>query len=184
MPLGLNRNKRRQELLGVAKELIKEVYLDPTMGRYEATFVMAFKNEYFFFYQLHEEQYNLGVEHVKDGFTRGYYSMCVGATEMAKKMLRAGDLDGAKAWATKGLDAFREFEKVDPHWYNLNYFGAESLAILGRLDEATGIFRDMFRKQGQSADEVALAKFIENAKNLIATGTVNDLSYTRPDEIK
>ena len=42
------RQEKRQELLGVAKELLKEVYFDPMMGRYEPIFVTAFKNEYFF----------------------------------------------------------------------------------------------------------------------------------------
>ena len=160
------RQEKREELLGVAKELIKEVYFDPMMGRYEPILVTAFKNEYFFFYQLYEEQYNHGVENVANGIIRGYYSMCVGATEMAKKKLRTGDLEGAKVWATKGLDAFHEFEKIDPHWYNINFCGAEALAILGRREEAAGVFRDMYRKQNQNADEAAVAKFVEQAKNL------------------
>lgn len=54
------------------------------------------------------------------GEKRGCYSMCVGASSMAKKcLLENKDLSGAVAWVAKALKAFHEFEKFDSGWHNM-----------------------------------------------------------------
>lgn len=161
---------RRSELLDTAKKLIKEVYDDANIQRY--SFCSSVRNEYFWFYQLHAEQYALGVERVSAGELRGYYSMCVGASAMAKKYLLVNkDLPGAVAWAEKSRKAFHEFEKVDPAWNNINYYYAYALAVSGDSAGAVATFKDMYRKQNAPIKENELKDFltdveiIENARN-------------------
>jgi hypothetical protein len=146
---------RKKELLETAKKLVREVYEDEKAGRYE--FYGHVRNEYFWFFQLNEEQYGLGEELVANGQPRGYYSMCVGASAMAKKsLLEQNDPKAARAWAAKSVTAFREFEKVDPDWYNVNYFYAYALAVLGYEDAALHVFKDKYlnRKAGETGKEL------------------------------
>ncbi|MBF0363261.1 MAG: L-2-amino-thiazoline-4-carboxylic acid hydrolase [Oligoflexia bacterium] len=152
---------KQKKLLATAKKLIKEVFEDETMPLYPEKLVYAIKNEYYFFHQLHEEQFNLGKERVAKGNLRGYYSMCVGATELACQYTMNSNADQAKIWAQKALDAFAEFEKVDPHWYNINHFAAISLAIVGKQDEAITVYKDMYRKQGSQVNEQEVTAFIK-----------------------
>lgn len=65
---------KREQLLAQARQLMKEVY-DDERTRY-CDFYDHVRNEYFWFHQLHAEQYELGVERVAAGNLRGYYSMC------------------------------------------------------------------------------------------------------------
>ncbi len=159
--------EKQAELLAVAKKLIKEVFEDDKFKLYPDKFIITVRNEYYFFYKLFEEQFNLGRENVENGISGGHYSMCVGATELAKKYLKEKKNDQASLWATKELHAFTEFEKVDPHWYNINYFAATAFAILGKHDQAIVTFKDMFRKQGKIVDEESVVWFQKEIANLL-----------------
>jgi hypothetical protein len=110
---------------------------------------------------MHREQYDLGVEINARG-ENGHYSACVGASMLALKTLRALDHESAEKWAKASWSHFQEYEKLDPTWYNINFFGAQALACLGRWDEARACFLDMFRKQGtESQDHGAEIKRFE-----------------------
>ena len=162
----LLQEEKKAELRETAKHLIKEVYEHEDLERTE--FYSAAKNEYYWFHQLHEEQYNFGEKRVASGEVRGYYSMCVGASAMAKKcLLELKDKPGAATWAQKSAEAFRQFEKIDPHWHNINYFYAYSLAILGKAAEAEAAYRDMYRKQNNPVNEGELENFIKETNNIL-----------------
>lgn len=162
---------RRRELSATARGLIKEVYEDKNLPRCE--FYSHARNEYFWFHQLHEEQYALGEERVARGELRGYYSMCVGASAMAKKILTVErDRPGAEAWAAKAAAAFREFEKLDPNWYNINHFYAYALAVLGDMQGAIAAYEDMYRKQKAEVDEAQLKHFIAEAEKIASLRAV------------
>jgi hypothetical protein len=162
--------EKRNELRGLAKRLISEVYQDERAKLYE--FYRHVQNEYYWFHQLHEEQYALGVEFVREGVPRGYYSMCVGASAMAVKcLLEKKDQAGAAMWAERSVSAFHEFEKVDPDWHNINYFYADALAVLGKHDAAIAAFKDMYRKQGSPVKETEVVAFLAKLDKIsIAVG--------------
>ncbi len=162
--------EEKAELRETAKRLIKEVYEHEDLERTE--FSSHARNEYFWFHQLHEQQYHFGTKRVAAGEARGYYSMCVGASAMAKKcLLEPNDKNNAAAWAQKAIDAFHEFEKIDPDWHNINYFYAYALAILGKGAEAEAAYRDMYRKQKNSVNETELNNFLKEARNILIQAT-------------
>lgn len=164
--------EKRGELLALARKLIKEVYEDKRAPLYE--FWDHVRNEYFWFHQLHSEQYALGAERVAAGAPRGYYSMCVGASAMAKKcLLENNDLGTARAWAEKAVSAFHEFEKLDPDWHNINHFYAYALAVLGDYDAALKVYKDMYRKQKAAINEKEVAVFLENMEKIKEIGGGN-----------
>lgn len=158
--------EKKAELRETAKRLIKEVFEHEDLDRTE--FSSSARNEYFWFHQLHEDQYRFGETRIAAGEPRGYYSMCVGASAMAKKcLLELKDRTGAATWAQKSVKAFEQFEKIDPHWHNINYFYAYALAILGKGDEAESAYRDMYRKQKSPVNEPELNKFLKEAKDIL-----------------
>jgi len=157
---------RRAELLVEARRLIAEVYAHPDLDRWELA--SGARNEYFWFHGLHQEQYHLGEARVSAGEKRGYYSMCVGASCMAVKCVREQlGRDAARDWAAKAAAAFAQFELLDPAWHNINPFYARALAVLGDAPGALAAYRDMFRKQGVTADEAAVASFRSEIAGLL-----------------
>lgn len=149
---------RRKELLAEAQRLIKEVCAHKDIDRWELA--GGARNEYYWFHALYEKQYELGRARVAAGEKRGYYSMCVGASSMAKRcLLERGDRPAAKAWAAKAAEAFAQFEKLDPDWYNINPFYAWALGILGDVPGALAAYRDMYRKQKAAVNEAEVARF-------------------------
>jgi len=160
-------DEQKKELRDIAKRLTKEVYEHRDLERTE--FCSHARNEYFWFHELYDQQYRFGQECVTAGEPRGYYSMCVGASAMAKKcLLELNDRNSALAWAQKSIEAFHEFEKIDPDWHNINYFYAYALAILGKGPEAAAAYRDMYRKQKNSVNDLEFNKFQAEAEHIIS----------------
>jgi len=156
---------RRKELLEDAKRLIKEVCEHRDIDRWELA--SGARNEYYWFHALHEEQYELGERRVAAGEKRGYYSMCVGASCMAKKcLIEKSDAAAAKTWARRAVDAFAEFEKLDPDWYNINPFYAAALAVLGDAQGALAAYKDKYRKQKAAVNEAEVAAFVAEIASL------------------
>lgn len=148
----------RQRLLGIAKKGITEMFNDPNRFQWPQRFQERVRNEYYWFFELHEEQYKLGLEVLKRG-ENGNYSACVGASMMALKAL-------AQEWAEKSLHHFAEFEKIAPDWYNINCFSARALASLGKYDEALASFKDMFRKQKSPEKPAEIQKFLNQMEDI------------------
>jgi len=158
---------RRAELLAEAQRLSREIYEWPDLPRWELAAVA--RNEYFWFHGLYAEQYALGEARVAAGEPRGYYSVCVAAACLASKTLReGGGRAAAEIWAARAVRAFREFEKIDPAWFNINPFYARALAILGDGPGALAALKDMYRKQGTPVKEGELARFHAEIEQLLA----------------
>lgn len=64
--------------------------------------------------------------------------------------------------------AFREFEKLDPGWHNINPFCATALAILGDETGAVVSYKDMYRKQRTGVNEHELSRFCEELNTIAA----------------
>lgn len=135
---------------------MSELLNDPSFQTWPQRFQHSVRNEYYWFFELPEEQYNLGIE-ILQTRPEGHYPACVGASMMALKMLKQGKIPAAEEWGQKSLNHFHEFEKVSPNWHNINHFGAQALACLGCYDEAIACFKDMYRKQNaaEKPDEIA-----------------------------
>lgn len=141
----------KQRCLDIAKVGIAKLFARDDLSAYPPQFLKSIKNEYYWFFEKHIEQYELGVQELAKGSQGGDYSACVGAAMQALKELRSGHQGEAERWATASLQHFTAFERHSPDWYNINYFAAWALAVLGREPEAKTTFIDMFRKQKAAA---------------------------------
>lgn len=150
--------EERKRLLDIAKKEIKTLFEDPNQSSWPEGLRYSTHNEYFWFFEMHEEQYNLGTEKIKQGL-QGNYSACVGAASMALKQLRSHNLSAAEEWARKALYHFTSFEEYAPNWYNINYFSAQAFACLGDYEVASQSFKDMFRKQQGPVNAAEVEKF-------------------------
>ena len=96
------------------------------------------RNEYYWFSQQPHKQYRLGVERVRNGERRAYYSQGVGAVYMARKLAEKGRRGLALRWAKKAEKAWLGYYAIDAStrgWYNSYLFYAASLGYQGRLRE-------------------------------------------------
>lgn len=142
-------------LLEIAKKGVSDLLTNPSFQTWPQRFQYSVRNEYYWFFELPEKQYDLGIEILQTG-PEGNYPACVGASMVALKMLKQGKIPAAEEWARTSLTHFSEFEKVSPDWYNINHFAAQALACLGQSDEAVKCFKDMYRKQKapEKSDEI------------------------------
>jgi len=126
--------KRRAEGMKKAaanlKPLLKKMRGQDGLARFRA------RNEYYWFSQQHKKQYDLGVEGVRRGMVRAYYSQGVGAANYAYKILRKGSSKRGLRWAKTAerawLNYFAKFSRAyyDPWlWYGL------ALGLQGRAVE-------------------------------------------------
>lgn len=109
-----------------------------------------FKNEYYFHFGLHKEQYQLGLARVDefwgtnewlgnewvDHNARGYYYQGVGAARYAKKLLeQGGDRSIALDYAQKAVVAWAQYFSYTNDYYNAYVHYALALGILGNKKE-------------------------------------------------
>lgn len=136
----------------------KALIADPNFKKWPFKFQFSVRNEYYWFFELHQEQYELGIETIPQS-ENGHYSACVGSSMLAFKTLKAGNIPLSEEWAEKSLIHFEKYEKYMPDWYNINYFSSQSLACLGRYEEALLCYKDMYRKQKAPINEAEVAEF-------------------------
>lgn len=151
--------EEKKRLLEIAKKGISDLFNHPQLQDWPIQFQIAVKNEYFWFFELHLEQYQLGIEEVMNG-RPGHYSACVGASMLAYKRLEQS-IEDAEDWAKRSVYHFKEFEKSNPNWYNINIFAAQALACMGQYEEALTCFKDQFRKQGKAEDAKKIGEFLD-----------------------
>lgn len=153
----------------IGNQGIKALAEDPEIKRWPREFQSRLRNEYYWFYEMPLEQYNLGLEDIALNDLGGHYSATVGASMLAMKTLKAGDRAASEEWAEKSLYHFQKFEEHKPTWANINYFAAQSYACLGKYKESMDAFKGLFRKQKSAAKKSDLAehqKQIEEIKAL------------------
>jgi hypothetical protein len=142
----------------IANKGIKALAEDPELPRWDQKFQFRVRNEYYWFFQMPEEQYNLGIEKLAMG-EPGHYSATVGASMMALRELKNRNPDSAKDWAQKALLHFEKFEDYAPDWHNINFFAAQAAACLGDYENALIIYKDIFRKQKKEINEKLVNEF-------------------------
>lgn len=155
----------KQRLLQIARDGLSQLMEHPAFSTWADDFKSRVRNEYYWFFELHQKQYELGVEQLRAG-KGGHYSACVGASMLALKLLRDGNVADAEEWARVSLTHFEEFEKVAPDWYNINHFAAQALACRGAYDEALACFKDMYRKQKSPERSDEVAEFFERVDEI------------------
>ena len=81
----------------------------------------------------------MGEEGVRAGIPRSYYSMGVGAVQMAESYGLRGNKALCSRWAKKSVQTWECFFRVDSKWFNSYLFYAKALGLLGqtsRMDAA------------------------------------------------
>ena len=102
-----------------------------------APFNLAYstRNEYYYHSRQHDKQYHLGVEIVRRGEKRAYYSQGVGAAWHAYPHAKAGRWHLARLWAKRAVRAWETLFKFSNKYYNSYVHYALALGILGRHKE-------------------------------------------------
>lgn len=93
------------------------------------------RNEYYYHSAQHDKQYHLGVECVRAGEKRGYYSQGVGAAWHAYGHARNGRTALAEMWAKRAIGAWGNYFKFKADYYNAYVHYALALGIMGRVKE-------------------------------------------------
>lgn len=156
--IGLSDDDKRK-YREVGKRGVKELVEDPDFKNWPTIFQFRVRNEYCWFFELHREQYDLGLERIAfDGL--GHYGASVGASMMALKSLREKNILHAETWAKKSYAHFKKFEEQSPNWYNINPFAAQALACLGEYEAALICYKDLYRKQNAVLNELEVADFL------------------------
>lgn len=132
------KNKMMHRSDQIFNKLMKEVEKQSKAEGYR------FKNEYFYHFRMHREQYELGVKRVSDywgtadwmtaGF-RGYYSQGVGAARYAQQLIQSGDKQLALDYAQKAVVAWAQYFSYKNDYYNAYVHYALALGILGYKEE-------------------------------------------------
>lgn len=165
-------NEVRDNYLKIAKTGTSELFNSPDFDNYPEKFKGYIRNEYYWFHEMHMEQYQLGLEELKQGISEGDYSATVGSSMLAYKNLLNKHFDESQKWAKISIQHFKSYEKKYPDWYNINYFSAQSMACLGEYDKALELFKKMYEKQGTISDEYEINEFmlkLSEIKNILTT---------------
>ena len=102
------------------------------------------RNEYYYHSQQYDKQYALGVEFVRSGLKRAYYSQGVGAAWHAYGHAAAGRWFLARLWARRAVKAWENLFKTNNKYYNSYVHYALALGVLRR-------FKDMEAALNRSA---------------------------------
>lgn len=132
------KDKMMQRSDEIFNKLMKEVEAQPKAEVYR------FKNEFYYHFRMHREQYELGLHRVSEywgtsewdtnGY-RGYYSQGVGAARYAQQLVQKGDKILALDYAQKAIVAWAQYFSYKNDYYNAYVHYALALGILGYKDE-------------------------------------------------
>ena len=153
----------KEQLKKIAKSGIRELFNELSSTNWPERFKVSVKNEYYWFFEMPEEQYKLGIEQIQKG-QKGEYSACVGASMIALKELKLGNDTKAEKMARISLDFFKKFEEYSPNWFNINFFAAQAEAVLGRYENSMTTISKMFEKQGKPEDPAYIKDFKEKVE--------------------
>ena len=98
-------------------------------------FAKSVRNEYYWFSKQPYKQYRLGVEMVKKGINKSYYSQGVGSCELSYDYALKGHYKSANKWARISIQSWKKYFKIVPNWYNSYLFFAKANGILGNEKE-------------------------------------------------
>ena len=107
------------------------------------------RNEYYYHSGKYDKQYALGVEFVKAGNDRAYYSQGVGAAWHAYRHAEKGRQRLAALWATRAVRAWQNLFKVNSKYYNSYVHYALALGILGQMKAMEAALKKSARLSGK-----------------------------------
>lgn len=126
---GLSKTKVDQLYSRAARKLKK---LFPRIRTASPRLRRALRNEYYWFSKQPYKQYRLGLEYGRDG----YYSVGVGAAQLARQHGNHGRQKLCRKWAKISEKAWLNFfSKIDDKWFNSYMFYAMALAYQGKVIE-------------------------------------------------
>lgn len=127
------------------------------------------RNEYYYHSAQHDKQYHLGVECVRAGEKRGYYSQGVGAAWHAYGHARKGRNSLAEMWAKRAIRAWENYFKFKADYYNAYVHYALALGIMGRLDDMEAALAKSAKLSGKPR---SYREFTEVRRSISAIGKV------------
>lgn len=129
------------------------------------------RNEYYYHSAQYNKQYHLGVERVLAGEKSGYYSQGVGAAGHAyghaiKKRRRFAGI-----WAKRAINAWEQYFKFRPDYYNAYVHYALALGIMGRFNDMEAALAKSARLSGKPR---SYREFTEVRRNISAIGKAGE----------
>lgn len=115
----------------------------------DRTLAYSTRNEYYYHSKKHDKQYALGVEFVRAGNKRAYYSQGVGAAWHAYGHAKAGRGYLAGLWAKRAVLAWENLFKVNNKYYNSYVHYALALGLLGRFKDMEAALNRSARLSGK-----------------------------------
>lgn len=124
------------------------------------------RNEYYYHSRQHDKQYYLGIEFVKAGVKRAYYSQGVGAAWHAYPHAKAGRWYLARLWAKRAVRAWENLFKFHDKYYNSYVHYALALGILGRMKDMEAALERSAHLSGKPASYKEFAEVREKISGL------------------
>ncbi len=137
-----------RDLMVTQAKRVFDKLMQEAEGKSEKKFkdiIYSFKNEYYYRFRMHREQYENGVHRIQDywgttewqstGGWRGFYNQGVGAARYAQQLIKAGNKPLALDYAQKALVAWAQYFSYVNDYYNAYVHYALALGILGYQDE-------------------------------------------------
>lgn len=121
-------------------------------------------NEYYWFSKQPLKQYRLGVAQVKEGDKYAYYSQGVGAAMMALHLSELNKKSSALRWAKKSEQAWLNYFKIVPDWYNSYLFFAMALGFQNKIAEMDSAFKTASKISRQPLTHPVFNEFRKHIK--------------------
>lgn len=121
-------------------------------------------NEYYWFSKQPLKQYRLGVAQVKEGDKYAYYSQGVGAAMMALHLSELNKKSSALRWAKKSEQAWLNYFKIVPDWYNSYLFFAMALGFQNKIAEMDSAFKKASKISKQPLTHPVFKEFRSHIK--------------------
>lgn len=141
------RPARRRALQARGRKLLAG--LMPRLRWVDRTLAYSTRNEYYYHSQKYDKQYALGLEFVKAGTKKAYYSQGVGAAWQAYGHAKKGRRYLARLWAKRAVRGWENLFKVNDKYYNSYVHYALALGILGRAAEMEAALKRSAKLCGQ-----------------------------------
>jgi hypothetical protein len=136
--------RNRRAAVSLLKPLLKKLKTFDPLTRYRI------RNEYYWFSRQPRKQYLLGSAGLQRGVRRALYSQGVGAAWYSLALAQTGQWARAEQWATKSVDAWRNFFKSDRYYNAFVHLGLAH-GVLGQISEMENSLRRGAREAGRPA---------------------------------
>jgi len=125
------------------------------------------KNEYYWQTAQHFKQYQLGVREVRaSNSSGGYYSQGVGAAWHAYFLAKRGQLKRAIYWAKISINAWKNYNKHVPQYYNQYVHWALAYGILNQQKQMMSMLKMAAKLSKKSLNYREFQEIIEFVNNL------------------